>query len=135
MLTLTGDTVRTLTVLGVADSAEPRYRPGERPGLVWVLPAALPHSVGDDGQVIGLRLDDPGDTDYTVQRAVTLLGAGAVSEVSDWQQARAEAQGDDRLLGQVLGLFGLGALVAAGARRARGDRHPCPRTSAGHLRS
>ena len=55
-----------------------------------------------------------GDTDYIVQRAVTVLGSGAVGEVSTWRQARAEAQGDNRLLGQVLALFGLGALVAAG---------------------
>jgi putative ABC transport system permease protein len=102
---------RTVTVLGVADSAEPRYRPSEQPGLVWALPAAVPHPTG---QVIGLRLSDPADTDYAVQRAVTVLGAGAIGEVSTWQQARAEAQGDNRLLGQVLGLFGLGALVAAG---------------------
>ncbi|MFJ9737952.1 ABC transporter permease [Streptomyces sp. NPDC101166] len=100
-----------LTVLGIADSAEPRYSPGDRPGLVWTLPSAVPDP---SGQVIGLRLADPDDTDYAVQRAVTVLGAGAVSEVSTWQQARAEAQGDNRLLGQVLGLFGLGALVAAG---------------------
>jgi putative ABC transport system permease protein len=69
---------------------------------------------GRTGQVIGLRLTDPGDTDYAVQRAVTTLGSGAVTQVSNWQQARAEAQGDNRLLGQVLGLFGLGALLAAG---------------------
>ncbi|MGW7133535.1 ABC transporter permease [Streptomyces bobili] len=104
-------TTRALTVLGIADSAEPRYRPGDRPGLVWALPSAVPDP---DGQVTGLRLTDPDDTDYAVQRAVTVLGSGAVSEVSTWQQARAEAQGDNRLLGQVLGLFGLGALVAAG---------------------
>ncbi|MFD5272050.1 ABC transporter permease [Streptomyces sp. NPDC058335] len=109
-LTLPG-TTRRLTVVGIADSAEPRYRPGDRPGLVWALPSAVPDP---DGQVTGLRLTDPDDTDYAVQRAVTVLGAGAVSEVSTWQQARAEAQGDNRLLGQVLGLFGLGALVAAG---------------------
>ncbi|MER6127558.1 FtsX-like permease family protein [Streptomyces sp. NPDC001795] len=109
-LTLTG-TARTLTVVGTADSAEPRYSPGEQPGLVWALPSALRDP---GGQVTGLRLTDPADTDYVVQRAVTVLGAGAVSEVSTWQQARAEAQGDNRLLGQVLGLFGLGALVAAG---------------------
>ncbi|MDN0194954.1 FtsX-like permease family protein [Streptomyces sp. S.PNR 29] len=109
-LTLPG-TARRLTVLGVADSAEPRYRPGEQPGLVWALPSAVR---APDAQVIGLRLTDPGDTDYAVQRAVTVLGAGAIGEVSTWQQARAEAQGDNRLLGQVLGLFGLGALVAAG---------------------
>ncbi|MEV2217732.1 FtsX-like permease family protein [Streptomyces sp. NPDC050997] len=109
-LTVPG-TARKLTVLGIADSAEPRYRPGEQPGLVWALPSAVRDP---GGQVIGLRLSDPGDTDYVVQRAVTVLGSGAVSEVSTWQQARAEAQGDSRLLGQVLGLFGLGALLAAG---------------------
>ncbi|MEW2297779.1 ABC transporter permease [Streptomyces sp. NPDC006743] len=105
------DTARTLTVVGVAESAEPRYRPGEQPGLVWAPPGA----VGDGGgQVVGLRLTDPDDTDYAVQRAVTVLGAGVVGEVSTWRQARAEAQGDDRLLGQVLGLFGVAALLAAG---------------------
>ncbi|QOV39109.1 ABC transporter permease [Streptomyces ferrugineus] len=109
-LTLPG-TGRTLTVLGIADSAEPRYRAGEQPGLVWAPPSAVRNP---GGQVIGLRLTNPDDTDYAVQRAVTVLGAGAVSEVSTWKQARAEAQGDNRLLGQVLGLFGLGALVAAG---------------------
>ncbi|MFJ5994546.1 FtsX-like permease family protein [Streptomyces sp. NPDC092370] len=109
-LTVPG-TARELTVVGLADSAEPRYRPGEQPGLVWALPSAVPDP---GGQVIGLRLTDPGDTSYIVQRAVTVLGSGAIGEVSTWQQARAEAQGDNRLLGQVLGLFGLGALVAAG---------------------
>ncbi|MEV5428708.1 FtsX-like permease family protein [Streptomyces sp. NPDC052701] len=109
-LTLPG-TARRLTVVGIADSAEPRYRPGEQPGLVWTLPSAVPDP---GGQVIGLRLTDPDDTDYAVQRAVTVLGAGAIDEVSTWKQARAEAQGDTRLLGQVLGLFGLGALAAAG---------------------
>ncbi|MFE7169586.1 FtsX-like permease family protein [Streptomyces sp. NPDC057616] len=109
-LTLPG-TARSVTVVGVADSAEPRYRAGEQPGLVWALPSAVSRA---NGQVIGLRLTDPDDTGYAVQRAVTVLGAGAIGEVSTWQQARAEAQGDNRLLGQVLGLFGLGALVAAG---------------------
>ncbi|MGW7280346.1 FtsX-like permease family protein [Streptomyces sp. NPDC054844] len=109
-LTLPG-AARTLTVLGIADSPERRYRPGEQPGLVWAPPAAV---ADPGGQVIGLRLTDPGDTDYAVQRAVTVLGAGAIGQVSTWQQARAEAQGDNRLLGQVLGLFGLGALLAAG---------------------
>ncbi|MFD7771271.1 FtsX-like permease family protein [Streptomyces sp. NPDC059787] len=117
LLTAPGDTLtvpgttRRLTVVGVADSAEPRYRPGERAGLVWALPSAV---ADPGGQVVGLRLTDPGDTGYAVQRAVTELGAGAIGEVATWQQARAEAQGDNRLLGQVLGLFGLGALAAAG---------------------
>ncbi|MFD4502590.1 FtsX-like permease family protein [Streptomyces sp. NPDC058457] len=109
-LTLLG-TARTVTVLGIADSAEPRYDPDEQPGLVWAPPSIL-HA--PNGQVIGLRLTNPDDTDYAVQRAVTVLGAGVIGEVATWQQARAEAQGDNRLLGQVLGLFGLGALIAAG---------------------
>ncbi|KOV69834.1 peptide ABC transporter permease [Streptomyces sp. MMG1121] len=109
-LTLPG-TARTLTVEGIADSAEPSYSPAEQPGVVWALPSAVR---APGGQVIGLRLGDPADTDYAVQRAVTVLGAGAVGEVSTWQQARAQAQGDNRLFGQVLGLFGLGALIAAG---------------------
>ncbi|MFJ2513148.1 ABC transporter permease [Streptomyces griseoviridis] len=108
-VTLPG-TARTLTVLGVADSAEPRYGRGERPGLVWAPPAAVR---APDGQVTGLRLADPDGTDYLVQRAVTVLGAGAVGEVSTWRQARTQAQGDNRLLGQVLALFGLAALLAA----------------------
>ncbi|MDB1086379.1 FtsX-like permease family protein [Streptomyces sp. ACA25] len=107
---------RALRVAGIADTAEPRYRRGDTPGTAWVLPPALdrvePHSE-QQGQVIGLRLDAPQDTGYAVQRAVTLLGSDQVTGVSDWQQARAEAGADGRLLGLLLGLFGLGALLAA----------------------
>ncbi|WP_037773482.1 FtsX-like permease family protein, partial [Streptomyces pristinaespiralis] len=67
----------------------------------------------DTGQSVGLRLADSGDTDFMVQRAVTLLGADRVAQVTKWQQARAEAGGDDRLLGQLFAVFGLGALLAA----------------------
>ncbi|GAA4929515.1 FtsX-like permease family protein [Streptomyces coeruleoprunus] len=112
-LTLPGGTGRTLTVLGVADTAEPRYSPGERPGILWAGASAVDRTPGRSGQVVGLRLTDPDDTAYAVQRAVTTLGAGAVTDIGTWQQTRAEAQGDTRLLGQVLGLFGLAALLAA----------------------
>ncbi|GGW93969.1 ABC transporter permease [Streptomyces chryseus] len=111
-----GSGVRRLTVLGVADSAESPYRPGDRPGTGWVLPGepALTGAPADrTGQVVGVRLDHPDDTDFAVQRAVTALGAGEVTEVSHWHQARAEAQSDSRLLGLLLGVFGLGALLAA----------------------
>ncbi|MEV6399902.1 FtsX-like permease family protein [Streptomyces sp. NPDC051907] len=105
---------RTLRVTGVAEAAEPRYRAGGEPGIGWVLPGALdavaPRAAG---QSVGLRLDDPEDVDFTVQQAVTLLGADRVTQVTKWQQARAEAGGDDRLLGQLFAVFGLGALLAA----------------------
>jgi putative ABC transport system permease protein len=117
-----GDTVRipgragrtrTLHVVGVADTAEAAYRPGEQPGVGWVLPQALIRDgSGSGGETIGLRLNRPGDADYVVQRAVTLLGAEQVVQVSKWQQARADAEGDYRLLGVVFGVFGLGALLA-----------------------
>ncbi|WP_175408357.1 FtsX-like permease family protein [Streptomyces sp. TRM64462] len=112
-LTLPGPEPRTLTVLGVADTAEPRYDPGERPGTVWAPAGAVRATPGLPGRVTGLRLTDGDDTEYAVQRAVTTLGAGAVTDVTPWQQARADAQGDTRLIGQVLGVFGLGALAAA----------------------
>ncbi|GGO82747.1 ABC transporter permease [Wenjunlia tyrosinilytica] len=111
-----GGTPRTLKVEGIAESAEPRFRQGETPGIGWVLPSVLAEvdPSGDHrGQAIGLRLDDPGDTDFTVQRAVTTLGADQIAKVSTWQQARSDAEGDNRLLGLLLGLFGLGALLAA----------------------
>ncbi|MFE5676318.1 FtsX-like permease family protein [Streptomyces erythrochromogenes] len=118
-----GDTVRVtgpdgaphlLRVSGTADAAEPRYQPGGAAGIGWVLPATLEEIArGDTGQSVGLRLEDPGDTDFIVQRAVTVLGADRVAEVTKWQQARADAGGDDRLLGAMFAVFGLGALLAA----------------------
>ncbi|MGW7290614.1 FtsX-like permease family protein, partial [Streptomyces sp. NPDC054847] len=106
--------VRTLRVTGVAEAAEPPYRAGGGPGIGWVLPETLDGiAPGDTGQSVGLRLADSGDTDFMVQRAVTVLGADRVAQVTKWQQARAEAGGDDRLLGQLFAVFGLGALLAA----------------------
>jgi putative ABC transport system permease protein len=106
--------VRSLRVTGVAEAAEPPYRAGGGPGIGWVLPETLDGiAPGDTGQSVGLRLTDSGDTDFMVQRAVTLLGADRVAQVTKWQQARAEAGGDDRLLGQLFAVFGLGALLAA----------------------
>ncbi|MFJ8077373.1 FtsX-like permease family protein [Streptomyces sp. NPDC096176] len=118
-----GDTVRVtgpdgaahpLRVTGVAEAAEPRYQPGGGPGVGWVRSDTFDTiAPGGTGQSVGLRLDDPDDTDFMVQRAVTVLGADRVAEVTKWQQARAEAGGDDRLLGQLFAVFGLGALLAA----------------------
>lgn len=105
-----------LRVVGVADTAEVGFRAGESPGVAWVLPGTLAASTaGQDqrGRTIGLRLADPADTDYVVQRAVTRLGAEQITDVSTWRQARAEAEDDNQLLGRLLGGFGLGALLAA----------------------
>ncbi|MGW6536548.1 FtsX-like permease family protein [Streptomyces sp. NPDC055011] len=120
-----GPTTRTLYVSGVAETAEPRYRAGRSDGIGWILPDTLHRlAPATTGQTAGLRLKDPDDTDYAVQRAVTLLGAERIDQVTKWQQAKAEIGGDDRLLGQILAAFGLAALLAAavavaGAVRAR----------------
>ncbi|MFG2527091.1 FtsX-like permease family protein [Streptomyces sp. NPDC048516] len=114
-LVLSGIAAR-LRVVGVADTAEAAFRAGESPGVAWVLPGTLAASdAGRDhrGRTIGLQLTDPADTDYVVQRAVTRLGADQITDVSTWRQAKTEAEGDNQLLGRLLGLFGLGALLAA----------------------
>ncbi|MEU4495801.1 FtsX-like permease family protein [Streptomyces sp. NPDC023998] len=109
-----GGAAHTLQVAGVAEAAEPRYRPGGDPGIGWVLPGTLDRiAPRSTGQSVGLRLEDPADIDFTVQQAVTRLGADRVTEVTKWQQARAEAGSDDRLLGQLFAVFGLGSLLAA----------------------
>ncbi|RLL67139.1 ABC transporter permease [Streptomyces sp. Z26] len=108
-----GGSSRTLEVVGVAETAEPHYRPGEEPGVGWVLPRTLDTTERKSrGQTVGLRLGDPGDTDFVVQRAVTELGSDQVTNVTKWQEARADAEGGYRLLGLVFGVFGLGALLA-----------------------
>ncbi|MFD4390092.1 FtsX-like permease family protein [Streptomyces sp. NPDC058486] len=120
-----GPTTRTLRVAGVAETAEPRYREGQGNGVGWILPDTLDRlAPAATGQSVGLRLKDPDDTDYAVQRAVTLLGAERIDQVTTWQQAKADLGGDDRLLGQIFAAFGLAALLAAavavaGAVRAR----------------
>ncbi|MGW0792728.1 FtsX-like permease family protein [Streptomyces sp. NPDC002911] len=118
LLTLSGKdgSRRSLTVTGIADSAELPYAAGKRPGVGWVSPGevdslALDASVR--GQFVALRLSDPADTDFAVQRAVTVLGADNVVQVADWRRARAETESDDRLLGLLVGLFATGALLAA----------------------
>ncbi|MFZ3467988.1 FtsX-like permease family protein [Streptomyces sp. 4.24] len=118
-----GDTVRftgaqgepvDLRVVGLAEAAEPRYRPGLAPGVAWAPQSALERlGPTDKGQSIGLRLKDPADTDFVVQRAVTLLGGDNVGQVTTWQQARADAGGDDRLLGRMFAAFGVSGLIAA----------------------
>ncbi|MEV5974042.1 FtsX-like permease family protein [Streptomyces sp. NPDC051921] len=115
----------SLRVAGVAESAEPLYRAGQGAGVAWVPPGTLARTAPTGaGHSVGLRLKDPDDTDYVVQRAVTLLGADRVDQVTNWQEARADVGGDDRLLGQMFAAFGLAALLAAaiavsGAVRAR----------------
>ncbi|WP_371502596.1 FtsX-like permease family protein [Kitasatospora sp. NBC_00374] len=105
-----------LEVLGIADSPDQIAYPEAGFGLGWVRPATLDLIQPDrtaQGRTVGLRLADPATADYAAQRAVTAVGAGRVTRLATWSQARASRQQDDRLTGLLLGLCGLAALLAA----------------------
>jgi putative ABC transport system permease protein len=103
-------------VAGLASTSDQGFYPDQSPGLMWALPG-LVHRVepvgGHTHEVVGLRLAHPGADGFVVQQAVTLLGSGAVTGVSTWQQVARTRAGTDPLLGLVLALFGLGALGGA----------------------
>lgn len=124
-----------LEVLGIADSPDQIAYPEAGFGLGWVRPATLDLIQPDrtaQGRTVGLRLADPATADYAAQRAVTAVGAGRVTRLATWSQARASRQQDDRLTGLLLGLCGLAALLAAAlavAGAAGGRSGPGPATS------
>ncbi|MDX2708844.1 FtsX-like permease family protein [Streptomyces sp. PA03-6a] len=106
----------TVRVVGVAGTAEPLYSPGDNPGVAWASPtlvSGLATGPARAGQTVGLRLKDPADTAFVIQRAVSAVGPDRVTSVATWREARADAEGDNHLLGLLLGLFGLAALLAA----------------------
>jgi putative ABC transport system permease protein len=111
-----GDRTLQLRVAGVADTAEAHYSPGGSPGIGWA-PAAfvggLAARTHQSTLTVGLVTSDPGDTRYLVQQAVAAVGPDKVVSVSTWRDARADAEGDNHLLGLLTGIFGLGALLAA----------------------
>jgi putative ABC transport system permease protein len=105
-----------LPVIGIADASDQGPYPAWTPGIAWVLPEtldAIEPSSGHTELLVGLRLADPGATDFAVQRVVTTLGGDHVDRVSSWRQVRAALEVDSRLLGLLLGMFGVVALIAA----------------------
>lgn len=111
-----GSSVHRIDVTGVARTAEVHYSPGGAPGIAWASPsvvAGLAVHSGRSVQTVGLVSSDPGDDSYLVQQAAAAVGPDNVVSVSTWQEARADAEGDNHLLGLITGLFGLGALLAA----------------------
>jgi putative ABC transport system permease protein len=111
-----GSSVLRLAVAGVAKTAEVHYSPGGAPGIGWASPSVVADLAAHGrrgGRTVGLVTSDPGDDHYLVQQAVAAVGPDNVVSVSTWQEARADAEGDNHLLGLLTGLFGLGALLAA----------------------
>jgi putative ABC transport system permease protein len=105
-----------LQVIGVADDSGQGPYPAVTPGLVWALPGtvtAIEPEASHTELLMGLRLADRDAGDFFVQHVVTVLGSDHVDRVSTWRQVRASMEVDSRLLGLLLGMFGVVALVAA----------------------
>ena len=104
-----------LRVAGIAEAAEPRYRPAASPASAGCSPAPSTQVAPTQrpAQSVGLRLDDPADTDFIVQRAVTAARRRPGRRSHHVAAGTGRGRGDDRLLGQLFAVFGLGALLAA----------------------
>ena len=112
----------TMRVIGIADTADQGFYPQWTPGLIWVQHGLLakvePHQ-SETQEVVGLRLDDASAvaTGQVVQTIWNLYNGptenSAVLRYSTWQQVQDSMASNDRLLGLLLGLFGVIALVAA----------------------
>jgi putative ABC transport system permease protein len=105
-----------LPVVGIADASDQGPYPTWTPGIAWVLPAALnaiEPAKNHTELIAGLRLSDASATDFVAQRVVTALGGDHVDRVSTWRQVRSSMEVDSRLLGLLLGMFGVVALIAA----------------------
>jgi putative ABC transport system permease protein len=118
---LDGNTA-TITVIGLAYTAEQGFYPLATPGLIWVLPATLQHVeqvASETEEVVGLRVADPsangiGQVVQEVYNAYhTTSERSPVEQVTTWQQVDASMASNDRLLGLLLALFGIIALIAA----------------------
>jgi putative ABC transport system permease protein len=116
-----GTTVR-MRVTGLADTADQGFYPQWKPGLIWAQPGLLAQvepAPSERTEVVGLRLSDPaaaGAAQVTQEIFNAYNGASETSPVeriTTRQQVMDSMASDDRLLGELLALFGIIALVAA----------------------
>ena len=123
----------TITVVGLAYTADQGFYPQTTPGLIWVLPATLQQVekvASETEEVVGLRVGDPsangiGQVVQEVYNAYhTTTERSPVEQVTTWQQVDASMASNDRLLGLLLGLFGIIALIAAPLRDRQRHRRP-----------
>ncbi|HET9081572.1 MAG TPA: FtsX-like permease family protein [Trebonia sp.] len=116
-----GTTV-AMRVIGIADTADQGFYPQSTPGLIWAQRALLARvepTPSETTEVVGLRLTDPSAAG-TAQVTQAVFNAynnasesSPVERVTTSQQVMASMASDDRLLGELLALFGVIALVAA----------------------
>jgi putative ABC transport system permease protein len=113
-----------MRVIGIAETADQGFYPQWTPGLIWAqrgLLAEVEPTQSETTEVVGLRLADPSaaSTALVTQDAFNIYNYNNPSESSPFERATTRQQvmdsmaSDDRLLGELLGLFGIIALVAA----------------------
>jgi putative ABC transport system permease protein len=114
-----------MRVIGIADTADQGFYPQWTPGLIWgshALLARVEPIASETTEVVGLRLSDPSaaGTALVSQEVFDAYNsydsatqASPVERVTTRQQVMNSMASDDRLLGELLALFGVIALVAA----------------------
>ena len=111
-----------MRVAGLADTADQGFYPQWTPGLIWAQPPLVSRvepTPSETTEVVGLRLADPtaaGTSQVTQEVFNAYNGASEsspVERVTTSQQVMDSMASDDRLLGELLALFGIIALIAA----------------------
>jgi putative ABC transport system permease protein len=121
-------TMVQMHVAGVADTADQGFYPQWTPGLIWASHSLLTQvepTKSETTEVVGLRLSDPSPSGtglvsqdvfnaYNDLSAYNAASQGSpVERITTRQQVMNSMASDDRLLGELLALFGVIALVAA----------------------
>jgi putative ABC transport system permease protein len=117
-----------MRVSGIADTADQGFYPQWTPGLIWAsnrLLSQVEPTKSETTEVVGLRLSDPSPSGtglvsqdvfnaYNDPSAYNAASQGSpVERITTRQQVMNSMASDDRLLGELLALFGVIALVAA----------------------
>jgi putative ABC transport system permease protein len=111
-----------MRVTGIADTADQGFYPQWTPGLIWASHSLLSRvepTKSETTEVVGLRLSDPSPSGTGLVSQDVFNAYNDASEssplerVTTRQQVMNSMASDDRLLGELLALFGVIALVAA----------------------
>ena len=111
-----------MRVAGLADTADQGFYPDWTPGLIWASDSLLSRvepTKSETTEVVGLRLSDPSPagTGLVSQDVFNVYNdaseSSPVERITTRQQVMGSMASDNRLLGELLALFGIIALVAA----------------------
>jgi putative ABC transport system permease protein len=111
-----------MRVTGIADTADQGFYPQWTPGLIWASNSLLSRvepTKSETTEVVGLRLSDPSPAGTGLVSQDVFNAYNDASESSPLERSTTRQQvmdsmaSDDRLLGELLALFGVIALVAA----------------------